>query len=142
MKQGIAFDYDLMANAESAARAQTCGACGMSPVTYRWSDYSGEGMCVQCGTPYQLKWGGEEREKEGAYPYLNLREDALPLVREYYRETGRFTYLGTGFNRPGLREFNQWVERRHPEFVAARKAEREAKETTEISVLPEHSTEK
>lgn len=129
-KMGILADYDLMANSEPSARNNSCIVCGVERVTYQWSDYSGEAMCTRCGTPYQLKWGSKEREAEGKYPYLNLNEDAVPLVREYYNETGRFTYLGSMFggNPPGLREFNTWVEERHPEYIAARKAAREAKE--------------
>ena|SRR5690606_6493083 len=101
---------------EPAARGQSCVTCGADPVAYQWSDYSGEAMCVKCGTPYQLKWGSDEQRAEGAYPYLNLKEEWVPIVREYHAETGRWTYLGTGFDRAGLAEFFKWVDERHPEM--------------------------
>jgi hypothetical protein len=115
-KQGILHDYDLMANAEPSANAQTCVVCGASPMTFQWSDYSGEGMCTKCGTPYQLKWGSDEQRAEGKYPYLNLKDEFVPIVREYHQQTGAWTYLGTGFDRPGLREFDAWVKQNHPEM--------------------------
>lgn len=136
-KIGILADYDLMANAESSARNhdQPCVGCGVERMTFQWSDYSGEAMCTRCGTPYQIKWGSKEQEAEGKYPYLNLYDDAVPLVREYYAETGQFTYLGTSWGgpRPGLREFNAWVKERHPEYIEKRKAEREARERAEAT---------
>lgn len=115
-KAGILHDYDLMANAEPTARGNVCVVCDADPIRYQWSDYSGEAMCTRCGTPYQLKWGGEKKEAEGAYPYLNLREEWVPIVREYHAETGRFTYLGMGFGKPGFREFIEWARERHPEM--------------------------
>lgn len=117
-KQGILHDYDLMANREPSASEQTCVVCGDSPMSFQWSDYHGEGMCRKCGTPYQLKAGGEKREAEGAYPYLNLAEEWVPIVREYHQETGRWVYLGMGIGRkPGLREFDAWCQERHPAMM-------------------------
>jgi hypothetical protein len=116
-KAGILHDYDLRANREPSAKGQECVVCGANPMAFQWSDYSGEGMCTGCGTPYQLKWGTEQHQQEGAYPYLNLKEVWVPIVREYHAETGRWTYLGTGFNRPGLNEFAAWVKKRHPEMM-------------------------
>lgn len=112
-KNGILSDYDLQANAEPAAKKPSvCVGCGTSPVRYQWSDYSGEGMCTRCGVPYQLKWGSDEQVQEGAYPYLNLKDEWVPVVRRYFTETQRFTYLGRmlGGSPPGLREFDEWVE--------------------------------
>lgn len=119
-KQGILHDYDLMANHEVSAQAQKCEVCGDCPMTFQWSDYSGEGMCCKCGTPYQLKWGSKEQQAEGKYPYLNLADDFVPIVREYHQQTGKWTYLGTGFERPGLREFIEWCEQHHPEVMKAK----------------------
>lgn len=118
-KHGILHDYDLMANAERSAQEHTCVVCGSSPTRFQWSDYSGEAMCSQCGTPYQLKWGSKEQQAEGAYPYLRLREEWVPIVREYHKETGRFTCLGTmlGGPLPGYEAFYRWVESRHPETL-------------------------
>lgn len=125
-KQGIIHDYDLHANLEPAARGQTCLVCGVEPVGYQWSDYSGEAMCTRCGAPYQLKWGTEAQKREGAYPYLRLKAEWVPVFREYFAETGRWTCLGWMMGpRPGLAEFYEWVEVHHPELCAAALAEPE-----------------
>lgn len=117
-KQGVRQDYDLMANAEPAAKvAPACEVCGSSPVMYQWADYSGEAMCTRCGTPYQLKWGTPEQVAEGKYPYLNLMPSWVPIVREYYEQTGRFTCLGRVMGHArGLEEFYAWVDAHHPEM--------------------------
>lgn len=121
-KQGILHDYDLKANEESSAQNQTCVVCGASPVWYQWSDYSGEGMCTQCGCPYQLKWGGDEQKVQNQYPYLNIREDFIPILKEYWNLKHEFVYYGLGFGEmPGLREFNQWLESNHPELCKGEK---------------------
>lgn len=111
-KYGILHDYDLMANEEPSTQGQTCVVCGVHPVGYQWSDYSGEAMCRQCGAPYQLKWGTDEQRKEGKYPYVNLKQKWIPVVRRYFDETHQFTCHGIMIirSRPGLREFNKWVD--------------------------------
>jgi len=109
-KQGVLHDYDLMANNESSAQNKKCVVCSAVPMTFQWSDYHGEGMCTQCGTPYQLKGGSDQQKKENKYPYLNLRKEIIPLVQDYFFATGKFTYLGTGFSRPGIEEFYKWLE--------------------------------
>lgn len=129
-KQGVFHDYDLEANTEPSARNQSCIVCGMNPAAYQWSDLSGEGMCMQCGTPYQLKWGSKEQEKEERYPYLNLKKEWVPIVREYFQQTKVFTYLGEMFGNPspsGLKEFFDWVDKNHPEMRKAEKGESEGK---------------
>lgn len=117
-KAGILHDYDLMANREQSAQEQECVVCGQSPMSFQWSDYSGEAMCRKCGTPYQLKWGSDEQKEEGDYPYLNLRPSWVPIVREYHGETGAFACLGTMFGgpRPGLKEFYDWVDQ-HEDYL-------------------------
>ncbi len=116
-KSGILHDYDLHANLETSAQDRKCAICGASPMAFQWSDYSGEGMCCNCGCPYQLKWGSEKRVEEGKYPYLNLRKEWLEVAQEYFNETKKWTYLGTGFSRPGMQEFIEWVEKKHPEML-------------------------
>lgn len=115
-KAGVLHDYDLHANLEPSARKlDACEVCGTNPISYQWSDYSGEAMCRACGTPYQLKWGSEQQKAEGAYPYLSLKPEWVPVVREYFKETGRFTCLGQMLGGgPGLREFNEWVDAHYP----------------------------
>lgn len=118
VKQGILNDYDLQANLEGSAKGQTCIICGINPVGYQWSDYSGEGMCIRCGCPYQLKWGSDDQKKEGKYPYLNLDERWIPIVKEYWTLTHLFVCQGIMLgSKPGLKEFNEWVDKNHPEMV-------------------------
>ncbi|MFA5573071.1 MAG: hypothetical protein WDA42_08175 [Candidatus Bathyarchaeia archaeon] len=100
-----------MANQEQSAKNNTCVICDTTPVIYQWSDYHGEAMCSRCGCPYQLKGGSKEQEAEGKYPYLNLREDFLPIAREYWEETKKFVCYGLMLGRaPGRAEFNEWYE--------------------------------
>jgi len=118
MKNGILHDYDLEANFVDSAKGHKCLCCDAFPTRFQWSDYNGEGMCAQCGFPYQLKNGSEEMQREGKYPYVNLRDAWIPIVREYFSETGKFTHLGSGASCLGLNEFYEWVGERHPEMLA------------------------
>jgi len=116
-KQGILHDYDLLANQEESAQGQTCIVCGANPVRYQWSDYSGEGMCTQCGTPYQLKWGSDEQKEGNAYPYLDIKEEWVPIIQAYWNETKKWTYFGTSMSgNPGLDEFHEWAKQHYPEM--------------------------
>lgn len=118
-KMGIEHDYDLMANAEESAKKQVpCAVCDKTDVYYQWSDYSGEGMCTQCGCPYQLKWGSDAQKDEGAYPYMGLHKEFLPIAREYWAETKLFVCYGMVFAREakGLQALNTWVKEHHPEY--------------------------
>lgn len=118
-KRGLLHDYDLHANREPSAKGNRCVVCEVQPMSYQWSDYSGEAMCTRCGTPYQLKWGSAEKQEEGAYPYLNLAEKWVPVVKEYWESERRFTCLGIMMlgPKPGTREFGAWVERNHPDML-------------------------
>ncbi len=110
-KEGRIFDYDLHASDQPSAHNQTCVVCGASPATYQWSDLNGEGMCTRCGTPYQLMNGSDEMRAEGKYPYLNVRDAWVPVVRRYFQETGAFACLGTFMGvRPEAEAFFRWVE--------------------------------
>lgn len=123
-KQGIFHDYDLKANEESSAQNQTCAVCGTSPMTFQWSDYSGEGMCTKCGCPYQLKWGSTKMQEEGNYPYLNMNDEFLPIAKEYWEETKWFVCYGMKFgSRPSMSELNKWIESNHPELIKDEKKE-------------------
>src|ERR1041384_2679123 len=116
-KFGILHDYDLMANREDSAQSQKCHVCDAEPMTFQWSDYSGEGMCTRCGCAYQLKWGSEEQKTENKYPYLNIRDDVIPMMREYWNEKKSFVCYGTMLGqRPGLNDFFAWLKERHPDF--------------------------
>jgi len=117
-KVGILHDYDLMANREQSAIKVTCAICGASPMTFQWSDYSGEAMCTQCGCPYQLKWGSDEQRREDSYPYLNLQDEFLPIAKEYWDENHKFVCYGLMMGpRPGMDELIEWAEKYHPEWI-------------------------
>lgn len=120
-KQGVLHDYDLMANAEPSAEGQKCVVCESDPMTFQWSDYSGEGMCRSCGTPYQLKWGSDKQVEEGAYPYLSMNDHFLPIAREYFKETGRFVCYGMMMGpKPGMSRLIDWLEKNHPEELKSK----------------------
>ncbi len=84
----------------------------------RWTDYHGEGVCETCGTPYQLINGTEEQKKENNYPYLKLKKEWIPIVKEYWDKTQQFVFHGTSMSETtGLIEFWKWVEDNHPEMM-------------------------
>jgi len=124
-KQGIIHDYDLHANLEKSGKQQTCVVCDTSPMTFQWSDYSGEAMCTKCGCPYQLKWGSDKQKREGKYPYLNVKKEYIWLLKEYWDKTHKFVCHGTMMiNEPiGLKEFNEWLEQTHPELIKDEEAD-------------------
>lgn len=53
----------------------------------------GEGACIQCGTPYQLK-GGALQEGE-SYPRINVNMDKLNDFRRYWQATKQKNGFGT-----------------------------------------------
>lgn len=117
-KRGILNDYDLMANMEDSAENQTCAICGASPMRFQWSDLSGEAMCTKCGCPYKLKWGTDEQKEEGNYPYLNLKEEFIPIAKEYWEETHKFVCYGWMLGqRPGTKELLNWMKEHYPDWV-------------------------
>ncbi len=123
-KDGILHDYDLHANLETSAREQMCAICGASPMAFQWSDYSGQAMCTRCGCPYQLKWGTDEQQAEGKYPYLSLRQDVVPAIREYWEETHRWTCFGMMLGpQQGMAEFVAWAKIKHPELLSSPSSE-------------------
>lgn len=117
--------YGLQANlAEGARKEFTCLVCGTKNPTYSWTDFSGEGYCTACGTPYQLKWG-ELREGE-SYPRINIKKEAIPLLREFWNETHLLNPLGSIMiwsdypekerNLKAWHEFSEKVKHKYPEL--------------------------
>ena len=108
-KQGVLHDYDLYANREESSVGVTCAICGREDTQFQWSDYSGEAMCTQCGCPYQLITEGN--------PYLNIEQEHLPVLRQYWEETGQFVCYGSMLGyAPGVKEFNYWLNKNYPEL--------------------------
>ena len=117
-KLGILHDYDLWANKEDSAQGNRCAICGASPMSFQWSDYSGEAMCTQCGCPYQLKWGSDRQRSEDNYPYLNLNDAFVPAAKEYWQEKKAFVCYGAMMGpTPGMPDLLDWLKENHPEHI-------------------------
>lgn len=120
--------YGSLANAEEFDREKPCLVCDDPHPTFSWTDYSGEGYCLKCGTPYQLKWG---KLAEGeTYPRFNLAEHAIPALRAFYAETGKPNGLGTFMifdiyqdQLHGRQAFNAWCEDNYERFPEIRPKE-------------------
>lgn len=112
--------YGYLANAEPFERL-ACLVCDTADPTYSWTDYSGEGTCTTCGTPYQLKWG---TLKEGeSYPRINVRDDAIAMLRRYFAETKERNGHGTFMvmrDYPeavrGAERFGEWWQEHKDEY--------------------------
>lgn len=81
---------------------------------FNWSDAHGEGMCNNCGTPYNLK---------SDPPRMNIKADWLPTLRRYFSETSAYMGLGQimiARDYPecieGQRKFSEWLKR-NPDAV-------------------------
>jgi len=116
--------YGYMANRENLMKdvLPPCLVCDDQRLSYSWTDYSGEGYCMRCGTPYQLKWG--ELKDGETYPRLNVRLNVVPVLREFFEETGKPNGLGrfVGWDQypdqlEGRQAFNSWTQKNHPELM-------------------------
>lgn len=96
-----------------------CVVCENVDPPFVYTDLSGEAMCGHCGCPYQVKWGSDEQQEEGDYPYLNLKEEWVEVFSEYYEETGKAAELGHVLSRKpkGVDDFVNWVKFYHPELL-------------------------
>src|SRR5579864_6619816 len=111
----MAQKYGGLANAANFDRERACLVCDDPHPTYSWTDYSGEGYCVRCGTPYQLQWG-ELKEGE-TYPRVNADAAWIPLLRRFWTEKQITNGCGTFMiardypdQIEGHRIFNEWCE--------------------------------
>ena len=100
-----------------------CVICGTDPMSIHWTDFSGEASCSECGMPYQVKWGTEEQQKEGKYPYIKIKDILIPHLKEYWETTGKRARTGTYIfvdDYPGLieerKQFSTWLDQHHPEW--------------------------
>jgi len=115
----MAQKYGDLANQE-VKQAKACLVCDDPAPRYSWTDYSGEGYCLQCGTSYQLKWG-EPKGRE--YPYCNIKNEWLPIMRKYWAEThmsngsGTFMFWGDYPDQEkGRVRFNEWCDAHNDEL--------------------------
>lgn len=116
-KPGVRFDYDLDA-LEHCKPEDVCIICD-SPLRCRWTDLNGEGVCLDCGAPYQLKNGSDEQRAEGNYPYCNLKTEWIPIMRHFWQRTGCFVFLGSSFSEnTGRVYFAEWVRGHYPEMIS------------------------
>jgi len=117
IKQGVKFDYDLMAN-EHVKEQDVCKICG-EHLRCRWSDLHGEGVCMVCGAPYQLlHYDKNDKFIKDAKPILNIKNKWIPIIKEYWEKTKKFCFGGQSFSEDtGKQEFNDWLEENHPELI-------------------------
>ena len=113
-------EYGYLANAEVKS-VFSCLVC-KNTRGFSWTDYSGEGYCVDCGTPYQLKWG--QLNEGETYPRCNIDPKWLPILTEYWEAkhstngTGTFLMGRTYADQlEGRAAFNAWLEETHPELL-------------------------
>jgi len=112
--------HGLMAN-EAVKGQFVCVVCGKSE-GFNWSDQHGEGMCNRCGTPYQLLQYDESENRVDAPPKCNIKEEWIPVLKQYWNETHEYMGLGSIMvvrDYPecveGRRKFDEWMGN-HPEL--------------------------
>lgn len=127
----MAQKYGGMANTEEFDRTRACLVCDDPRPRFSWTDYSGEGYCLSCGTPYQLKWGTLEDGQ--TYPRINIDAEWVPILRRFWDETHAPNGAGTfmGFDDypdqlDGRRRFNAWCRAHEDELPKKRSEEPEA----------------
>jgi hypothetical protein len=112
-KAGIYFDYDLMANNE-IKESFKCLVCGKE-LACRWTDYHGEGVCLTCGTPYQLIHYDENNKRIERSPQINIKKEYIAKLQQYWEETKKTMSLGIYLGRnPEPENYNaviEWLDR-------------------------------
>jgi len=115
-----------------------CPICESDPIPGRWTDYSGEMNCMNCGIPLQIKWGTDKMKEEGNYPYIQMYPCLAELFKERWSETHKRARFGRwlGYLPEGVTkeqdEFWGWIKENHPEWeppqsLATRTNENEGK---------------
>lgn len=88
-----------------------CEICGDQPPTVTWVDLHGEGVCTNCGVPYMLIHYDEDDNRIDKPPKLQVKEDWVPVVKEYWEKTGEFMGLGTILNYRSYPKFKEAKEK-------------------------------
>ena len=68
------------------AKRPTCDCCD-NELSFRWFDLHGVGACTTCGMPYRIyhyEGEGDERKSVSKPPELMLKDEVIPLAREYW----------------------------------------------------------
>ena len=109
----MAQKYGGRANAVKSAWRFECLICRSNPTTWTWTDLHGEAVCVKCGTPYQLlqyaETGDGKRQLEDKPPRINIRDEWLPVLIQYWQERQAFMGLG-----------RIMIDRQYPEFIVGK----------------------
>ncbi len=109
-KFGVYKDYDLRANNEIKDNIR-CVVC-QEKLYCRWTDQHGEGVCLTCETPYMLIQYDENKKRIEAPPAINIKEQYIPVLQEYWqkfkRPMGFGYYLGKNPSEKNLRTFAKW----------------------------------
>ena len=119
--------YGHLANQVECAQNFTCLICEASPTVWTWGDVYGEAMCMKCGTPYQLLQQDDDGKLLDTPPKINIKEEWIPILEQYFQETEEFTGLATIMTErdypeciEGQRKFYEWLDQ-HPEADPNRK---------------------
>jgi hypothetical protein len=91
---------------------QVCQICDTG-LRMSWTDYHGEAVCQMCGTPYQVFQYDENNNRIDAPPAINIKDDYVPKLREYWqkfrRNMGLGTYLGAKPRQDDFNAFHEWL---------------------------------
>lgn len=113
--------YGMQAMNDVPSERAPCLVCDDPHPSFSWTDFSGEGYCVQCGTPYQLKWG---TLKDGeTYPRVNVSAEWIPIFRKFWNVTHSSNGAGTFMlwreypdQERGRIAFNAWCDAHEDEL--------------------------
>jgi hypothetical protein len=109
--------YGYMANAHRKENF-VCIICNTKNPSFNWSDKHGEGMCDICGTPYQLlQYDKDKNLIKDFMPKCNIKNEWIPVLKQYWKETGEYTGLGQIMFvwqypecQEGQEKFNAWLK--------------------------------
>ena len=94
----------------------TCLICD-GQLTVRWTDVWGIAACWNCGAPYRMYFNtadGVKTPSSGATPELLIKQEWIPLVRRYRKETerlvepGAYIFLGDRYEVADDDDFETW----------------------------------
>ena len=98
-----------------------CGVC-KAHLVFRWTDLHGVGECSNCGATYQIYHYENDRPVDRP-PELLLKDEYVPLLREYIAHGGRNPRLGTYLGRhpdpEAYKAFLAFLDAREPVEVVS-----------------------
>lgn len=102
-----------------------CAVCDW-PLSFRWSDTHGVGVCNRCGLPYRI-YHYENDARVAKPPTIAVKEAWLPLAREYWQQNKKRVFPGiydigplrsragrtySGATEEEMGEFGTWIDAR------------------------------